>query len=786
MNGSPAVCWENLVHRWHSTHRSRSSSTLVDTATGLGKVRLRSWKRESARPLLIAWFCSGHSPPLSQTGQSSGWLISSSSMTPCWALSATTEVSYVLTTMPGITVVVQEAAGLGMPRPLPMSETSTRHCRHAPAGSSSGWSQKRGIEMPSCSAARMSRVPFGTEISMPSMVTVTRSSLAGASVTRHPPPPALSGQFGPEWPPRIGHSGRKWPLDGDDGGGGGRASVRSDQDVGCPERTTSSGYVGEVFVPEVLDRGRHAAGRAVAECAEGAAEDVVGEVEQRLEVLLGALAPLQPVVDADVPIRPLAAGRALAARLVLEALGPLLRRPHDAVVLVEDLDGGVAVHRAGLDHRVEVEREIEVLGGEQRTGRAARRPELELLAAAHPAGELQQFAQRGAHGRLVLPGVLHPPGQREDRCAGRAFRSERLVPVGAAQHDVRDAGERADVVDHRRRVVEAVGRRERRLEPRLTAPALERVEQRGLLAADVGAGATVHDDVAGEAAVQDVLAEVAPGARLVHRADHAADRVHRLAADVDERPFGAHREAGDDDALDHRVRVVHHQWQVAAGAWFALVGVHDDVLGLRVVLRDELPLHPGREAGATTAAEVGVLDHRDDLGRLHAQRLAQAGVAVQPFVVVDLPGLVGAEPLGQDRGQGHFASSPAGLAGCASSEPEVFSGASCWLVGCCLAAALRALGGLVCCRFPSGCSSTAYDGAVSPRSMASLTPISVGTPLPFASKASACSSCRPAICRSICLTVHSGAPRVGSGRSPGRNWLTKLRAVSTVWLSKNS
>ncbi len=138
MNGSPAICSENRVQRWQSTQRSRSSSTLDEIAIGLANVRLMSWKRDSARPLLIAWFCSGHSPPLSQTGQSSGWLISSISMMPCWALSATADVSCVLMTMPGMTVVVQDAAGFGMPRPLPMSVTSTRHCRQAPAGASSG------------------------------------------------------------------------------------------------------------------------------------------------------------------------------------------------------------------------------------------------------------------------------------------------------------------------------------------------------------------------------------------------------------------------------------------------------------------------------------------------------------------------------------------------------------------------------------------------------------------------------------------------------------------------
>ena len=124
-------------------------------------------------PLLIAWFCSGHSPPLSQTGQSSGWLMSSSSSTPSWAFFATGLLSWVLTTMPSVTVVVQAVSGLRWP------STSTMHCRQAPTGSSSGWSQKRGTWMPTSSAARMTSVPLGTLTSNPSIVTVMRSGSFG-------------------------------------------------------------------------------------------------------------------------------------------------------------------------------------------------------------------------------------------------------------------------------------------------------------------------------------------------------------------------------------------------------------------------------------------------------------------------------------------------------------------------------------------------------------------------------------------------------------------------------
>src|ERR1700709_351530 len=143
-----------------------------------------------------------------------------------------------------------------------MSVTSTGHARQAPAGSSSGWSQNRGIWMPSCSAARISKVPLGTEISNPSIVTVTRSSFAGGF-----------------WTAVI-------------------VLVRSCQDAGSGERTAVVGHVGLVLVAKVLNRGGPRAGRPVAECAERATHDVVGQIEQGVEVGHRAAAVLEPLVDA--------------------------------------------------------------------------------------------------------------------------------------------------------------------------------------------------------------------------------------------------------------------------------------------------------------------------------------------------------------------------------------------------------------------------------------------------------------------------------------------------------
>ena len=83
MNGSPAICCgEAGCSAGTSTQRSAVEQHL-------GGDRRSAWRtvrfvldeaRLGAARMLIAWFCSGHSPPLSQIGQSSGWLISSSSM----------------------------------------------------------------------------------------------------------------------------------------------------------------------------------------------------------------------------------------------------------------------------------------------------------------------------------------------------------------------------------------------------------------------------------------------------------------------------------------------------------------------------------------------------------------------------------------------------------------------------------------------------------------------------------------------------------------------------------
>jgi len=106
--------------------RSRSIAISGESSSGFSKWRLGSTKREVPLPQPKEMSCSGHSPPLSQTGQSSGWLSSRNSTTASCACLTRSEV--VWTTMPSLTGVEQAVCSFGMP------SISTRHIRQAPTG----------------------------------------------------------------------------------------------------------------------------------------------------------------------------------------------------------------------------------------------------------------------------------------------------------------------------------------------------------------------------------------------------------------------------------------------------------------------------------------------------------------------------------------------------------------------------------------------------------------------------------------------------------------------------
>ena len=129
---------------------------------------------------------------------------------------------------------------------------------------------------------------------------------------------------------------------------------------------------------------------------------------------------------------------------------------------------------------------------------AARDDRQQIVPAAADAAAmlLDHLLERDAH-RLFEGRRACSHGRRRRRAwcrccwRGRCRRTRRRRGAGFPAPTAIDL----DVVDGRRAAVDAHRRRERRLQPRQALLALERFQQRGLFAADIGAGAVMDDDV---------------------------------------------------------------------------------------------------------------------------------------------------------------------------------------------------------------------------------------------------------------------------------------------------
>src|ERR671914_1536440 len=90
-----------------------------------------------------------------------------------------------------------------------------------------------------------------------------------------------------------------------------------------PLAREGAGAVADVpldLVGKTLDQGLDRTDRRVAQGAQRLAADVLADGEQELRVALAPLAVLEALEHQLHPVRPLPAGRALAARLVVEEL----------------------------------------------------------------------------------------------------------------------------------------------------------------------------------------------------------------------------------------------------------------------------------------------------------------------------------------------------------------------------------------------------------------------------------------------------------------------------------
>ncbi len=192
------------------------------------------------------------------------------------------------------------------------------------------------------------------------------------------------------------------------------------------------------------------------------------------------------------------------------------------------------------------------------------------------------------------------------------------------------------IVDDRGTAIEADNGREGRLDARHTALAFERLHQRRLFADFVGASAGLRDDLELDAGAEDVLAQKAALVGIGDGALHDFEKVAIFAAQIDKAHARAHRQAGDDGAFDHGMRIVQEDQVILAGSGLAFVAVDEDVLGLGGLPGNEGPLHARREARAAASAQATGLHLVDDpLGGLR-EAFFHGLIAAQFEIAVDV------------------------------------------------------------------------------------------------------------------------------------------------------
>src|SRR5665213_4316262 len=244
----------------------------------------------------------------------------------------------------------------------------------------------------------------------------------------------------------------------------------------------------------MADQALHRPRRRVAQGADGVSFDLEGNLEQHVDLARLGLALHQALHDAPHPAGALAAGRALAAALMLVELRQARDRLHDVGRFIHDNDRGGAEAGLHVLERVELHQHgvADRFRNHRHGGAAGNNREQIVPAAAHAAGVLvDELPERDAHRLLDIARLFDMAGNAEDLGALVLRPADAGEPGAAAAQDGRHDGDGLDVVDRGRQAVEPDCRRKRRLQARHALLALETLQQRRFLAADIGAGAYI-------------------------------------------------------------------------------------------------------------------------------------------------------------------------------------------------------------------------------------------------------------------------------------------------------
>ena len=260
------------------------------------------------------------------------------------------------------------------------------------------------------------------------------------------------------------------------------------------DRAASTALIGSLEDPELLDRRLDGVRRSLAEPADAGVAHHLGDVGEQREVAVARRAGRE-AGERLPPGARCRRGTARTARTTRRGRrrrsGATGRRGRPSRRARARRPSRASCPR--LACALDRQRHVEVVGTDER-----RRPRRRAAppAAARPARTPP--ASSSSSPSVTPNSTSYTPGRATAPETQNSLRPSILVPRRRRrppQHDRQHVDERLDVVDDRRLAEQPDLDRERRLVARLAAVALDRVEDRRLLAADVGAGAADDRDV---------------------------------------------------------------------------------------------------------------------------------------------------------------------------------------------------------------------------------------------------------------------------------------------------
>src|SRR5436309_4695949 len=223
------------------------------------------------------------------------------------------------------------------------------------------------------------------------------------------------------------------------------------------------------------------------------------------------------------------------------------------------------------------------------------------------------FADGRAHGDFEYSGARHVATDADKLQTTGAAGALRGEPIDAPRENLRHVDESLDVIEHRGLLPETGLHGKRRLVARFGSMPLNRLHQRGFLAADVAAGTDEDFEFEIKFTAEDFFPEEAgaTAAANLFAKDFFLEMV--LMANVEDSALRAGDDAGDEHSFDEEMRKMRHDEAVFDRAGLAFIGIAYDVFHRVALFADEIPLHAGRKSGAAHTAKFRSLELSDDI-----------------------------------------------------------------------------------------------------------------------------------------------------------------------------